>query len=126
MEGQSSWSASASSIVRSFRFRSSSERRPGPKRGSNFWNWTSVVPNDGERLGLGAVEAGHERDHPDDRPDADDDADHREERAQLVRAEGRQREPQVLGDDAAERLEDVRHDASTHTAARRSASGGSP
>src|SRR5450830_970577 len=46
MEGQSAWSASASSIVRSLRFLSSSQRLPGPKRGSNFWNCTSVEPKE--------------------------------------------------------------------------------
>src|SRR5437763_14625264 len=46
MDGQRRLRASASSYVRFFRFFSSSLRCPGPKRGSNFWNCTSVAPND--------------------------------------------------------------------------------
>src|SRR5450759_1597804 len=44
ISGISALSASASSQVRSLRFLSLSSRRPGPKRGSNFWNCTSVAP----------------------------------------------------------------------------------
>ena len=64
--------------------RCDSSRLPGPNCGSNFWNCTSVAPNDWKSRDDVVVEAVDDRDHGDDRGHADDDAEDGERGAEFV------------------------------------------